>query len=461
MIVPPNASHNAKNQKIVIIGAGLAGLTAAYRLQMKGHDVCIYEARNRVGGKIHSVLVQNLENAFSIGELGGQNITDGGEAKNIRALIQELGLTVVEDTLEFSRAFFSDENIYDIEALLAQENFNPSTVKESLLKFAKESNSMQDVLDKIFEQKPILKRIFSCQLAGYEGSPARLLSTYYHLETLEYGLLGGLSEAHKATGSKPTIDLATIKGGNALLPLKIANILKGKIHLQKVLKTVKRSFDNKIELLFGDGETTVCDKLILAIPSSVFKDIVFENVIPEKQLALIKSVQYGTNAKILTPMQYEKTRYTSFGTDEMSGFSLGDKKILTLYFLGDTSADLLNHLQESYQAAMIASNAVFKGSKFTQSAPVIAEDMQFARYTCPVAKSWVQDPYAQGSYSNVSIALKKLFFEKTPYKNIQVKTLFKPIDDTLFFIGEHTSLLKEIGTMEAAVESGERIAELF
>ncbi|HEV2524614.1 MAG TPA: FAD-dependent oxidoreductase, partial [Gammaproteobacteria bacterium] len=420
-----------------------------------------YEAKNRVGGKVHSVLVQNLENTFSIGELGGQNITDGGEAKNIRALIHELDLTVVEDTLEFSRAFFTDEKIYDIEALLAQENFNPSTMKEALLKFAKESDSMQDVLDKLFEQKPILKRIFSCQLAGYEGSPARLLSTYYHLETLEYGLLGGLSETHQATGSKPTIHLASIPGGNALLPLKMASIMKEKIYLQKVLKKVKRSYDNKIELLFGDGETTVCDKLILAIPCSVFKDIVFENVIPEKQLALMKSVQYGINAKILTPMHYKKTRYTSFGSDTVSGFSLGDKKILTLYFLGETSVDILDHLQESYQAAMVACNAVFQGSQFTHSPPIIAEDMQFTRYTCPVAKSWVQDPYAQGAYSNVSIALKELFFEKMPYKNIQVKTLFKPIDDALFFIGEHTTLIKEIGTMEAAVESGERITELF
>ncbi|HEV2523917.1 MAG TPA: NAD(P)-binding protein, partial [Gammaproteobacteria bacterium] len=40
MTVQPNASHNARNQKIVIIGAGLAGLTAAYRLQAKGYDVC-------------------------------------------------------------------------------------------------------------------------------------------------------------------------------------------------------------------------------------------------------------------------------------------------------------------------------------------------------------------------------------------------------------------------------------
>jgi monoamine oxidase len=43
----------------------------------------------------------------------------------------------------------------------------------------------------------------------------------------------------------------------------------------------------------------------------------------------------------------------------------------------------------------------------------------------------------------------------------KVKVLFEPVDDKIFFIAEHATILDEIGTMEAAVESGERIAELF
>ena len=39
--------------------------------------------------------------------------------------------------------------------------------------------------------------------------------------------------------------------------------------------------------------------------------------------------------------------------------------------------------------------------------------------------------------------------------------MFEPIDDQIFFIGEHTSIIYEIGTMEAAIESAERTAKLF
>src|SRR5690348_15341079 len=79
------------NQKVVVVGGGLAGLAAAYRLQQKGFDVDLYEARGRVGGRIFTVNIDG-----KIGELGGQNISDGGDAENILGLIRELGLKVKE-----------------------------------------------------------------------------------------------------------------------------------------------------------------------------------------------------------------------------------------------------------------------------------------------------------------------------------------------------------------------------
>ena len=76
-----------KCQKVAVIGAGLAGLTTAYRLQKEGMDVDLYEARNRVGGRILTV---NINGIFA--ELGAQNITDGGKAININRLIAEFKL---------------------------------------------------------------------------------------------------------------------------------------------------------------------------------------------------------------------------------------------------------------------------------------------------------------------------------------------------------------------------------
>ncbi|MBL3688040.1 FAD-dependent oxidoreductase [Leucobacter zeae] len=70
---------------VVIIGAGVAGLTAAHRLRQAGREVVVLEARDRVGGRVKS----DLSNGFLI-EVGGQWVAPDQE--RLIALIEELGL---------------------------------------------------------------------------------------------------------------------------------------------------------------------------------------------------------------------------------------------------------------------------------------------------------------------------------------------------------------------------------
>src|SRR5213082_2900714 len=64
-------------KKIIIIGAGMAGLSAGYELTQLGHDVTILEARSRPGGRVHT-----LREPFSDGlyaEAGAARIPDNHE----------------------------------------------------------------------------------------------------------------------------------------------------------------------------------------------------------------------------------------------------------------------------------------------------------------------------------------------------------------------------------------------
>ena len=73
--------------KIVIIGAGFSGLSAAYRLHSEGAEVLVLEARDRVGGRVFS---KTLSNGAVI-EMGGEWIDESNSLYH--TLIDELGLT--------------------------------------------------------------------------------------------------------------------------------------------------------------------------------------------------------------------------------------------------------------------------------------------------------------------------------------------------------------------------------
>jgi oxygen-dependent protoporphyrinogen oxidase len=83
-------------KRVVVVGAGIAGLTAAHDLRAAGHDVLVLESASRVGGKLHRV------------EVGGVTVDVGAEAMLNRrpegvALARSLGLPVEHPTRASSR----------------------------------------------------------------------------------------------------------------------------------------------------------------------------------------------------------------------------------------------------------------------------------------------------------------------------------------------------------------------
>ena len=62
------------SKKVVIIGAGLAGLSAAYELLQAGHDVTVLEARTRPGGRVYTIRGQFADGLYA--EAGATNVFD-------------------------------------------------------------------------------------------------------------------------------------------------------------------------------------------------------------------------------------------------------------------------------------------------------------------------------------------------------------------------------------------------
>jgi len=316
---------------------------------------------------------------------------------------------------------------------------------------------MKEVFDHLFEKDDVHYRIFSTRLAGWEDASIEKLSPLC-TETLRHMLLGGVSKTLKEN----RITLACIKGGNSLLPEKLASPLQGNIHLNMPLSAVKKE-GNDFVLTFQNGERVRAEILVLAMPCSVYEDIAFDpKVIPNEKLESIQKIQYGTNAKILVPVnKKDLPRPPSCINARGAGFLDSTQSFITVYYTKDAGLFSPDTIEKTYCQEKPMIEEGFKELSPSQKTPVFAQDEAWVSYDGPVGYSWPNDPFVKGSYTYFAAGQEELFTEMEEIDGEKVKTLFTPIGE-LYFVGEHaTILLDAVGTMEAACESGERTVRMI
>lgn len=442
--------------RIAVIGGGLSGLTTAYRLYQKGYNVHVYEARNRVGGRIFSVLLNE-----HIAELGGQNIFDGGEAEHMLALINELGLETEMKRTILQLNYYENGEITNLKEIARSYHFHPEKLKIELNSAAENAQNMRDVLDLLFADHPMMHNACSTMLAGYEGASPEKLSTKY-IVTLYHLLLGGLSSAHQNQESRETVYLnqLVVKGGNSRLAERLAELLSGHIALNHALQSIVLNSDASYQLNFNNGQSLTADVLILTLPCPVYQEVeIDEQIIPLQRQLNIQRLQYGTTAKILIPISPNQAKDGAYTNGRVVTFMNRDNNVLNAYYIKDYGYFSETSIDDLFAKDLPLFRACYGISPLSR--PVIAIDQQFSCYRDPVGHSWLADPYAKGSYSCIGAGQEHLFTDITEFAEEKVKSLFAPIRNTLFFAGEHTSILLDvIGTMESAVESGERTARM-
>lgn len=444
-----------KSPKVVVIGGGIAGLTAAYRLQKNGMDVDIYEAKGRVGGRIFTTKING-----HTAELGGQNIGDGGEAVHLNRLIDEFGLELLSSRVYLNHFYFTGQDLIPIKELLKEKRIDPKTIKNKIDSLVRTSSNMKEILEKIVDSEDLLYKILAVRMAAYEGGPIESLSPMY-AKTLFHMMLGGICSAHQESPKDYSyVDRISIKGGNSVLCEKIRESLEGKVHLNMPLIKVTKEQDSSFMLTFQNGKKLQADILVLAIPCTVYESITFgANVIPLQKLDAIRKVQYGKNAKIMVPFEKSLSKTSGLVNDKIVVLFDTMEQLLTVYYTGETSLFSPDTITNAYVEARSMIEMGFGGDCPSFSFPEYAKDGIEASYDRPVGYSWPNDPYARGSYSYIASGQEDILTSTELQRGETFKTLFAPIENTLYFAGEHASILFEAsGTMEAACESGERVA---
>lgn len=87
---------SSKTYDIIVVGAGLSGLQAAYDVQQAGLSCIVLEARNRVGGKTWSVPLANGKGSVDIGAAW----TNDTNQSHIYALTQKFGIELLQQNTD-------------------------------------------------------------------------------------------------------------------------------------------------------------------------------------------------------------------------------------------------------------------------------------------------------------------------------------------------------------------------
>jgi monoamine oxidase len=447
--------------RIVVVGGGLAGLTAAYRLKQAGYAAQVYEASDRTGGRCWSI--RGVFADGQIAEHGGELIDTGHQA--MRQLVQELGLITddllagepngTEDFYLFDgRPYSFDQATNDLKGIWQQIHSDVSAASYPTL--YTQSTQRGRELDAM----SIADWINAYVPGGITSNLGQLLDIAYNIE---YGaetsdqsslnmlyLLGYAGPGNLRIFGKSN-EKYHVRGGNDQVPALLTQALAGQISLGSELVAIKRNADATYTLTFKQGGKTksvVADHVVLALPFSMMRasvDWSQAGFAPVKARA-IRELGMGTNSKL--HVQFTDRHWYGLGNNgntyadtgyqntwEVTRSQPGRSGILVDYTGGDIGASFGTGTPANRAAQFLKQiEPVLPGitAKFNGRATV---------------DFWTAYPWTKGSYSYWKVGQYQAFAGAERERS-----------GNCHFAGEHTSIDFQ-GYLNGAVDSGENAAD--
>jgi monoamine oxidase len=416
-----------KDPQIIIIGAGAAGLMAARELSQKGKKVLILEARQRTGGRIHSL----EENNFGYSpETGAEFIH--GDLPFTKALIKESGLTLLPSEGEF---WNSREG-----QLIQNHEFIPdwNLLMKKLMQL-KEDMTIAQFLEINFpiEKNQEMHNAIKGFVEGYDAADPQRAST--------------LALRDEWTSENEAQQYRIKEGYSALIKFLETNCRskRTEIIFNANVKSIHWS-DEQAIIECSDGKTYEAPKAILTVPLPMLNKINYAPAIPEK-LKAASEIGFGKVIKFL--FRFKNRFWINIDGKNLSkaGFIFSKETIptwwtqypephpvLTGWLAGPKAEQFINSSQEElFEMGLSSLAGIFKTEK-----EILKKELLNFNIV-----NWGADPFSLGAYAYA-----------TPETTKARKELLKSVSGILYFSGEALYEGKEMGTVEAALASGFRTA---
>jgi monoamine oxidase len=419
-------------QQIIVIGAGIAGITAAKKLQAQGYRVIILEGRDRIGGRIWT------DNSLGVPlDLGAAWIhtVDGNP---ITPLVQQFGIQTVISDLKSQWSYKGvNQLLSDDDEMVINKAFQLFMDRVNKLKNeapSLEQITLADIAAQIIESEEIT----GITLKGFRAILSSAIESDVGDNLANLGLKG-FDEDSKFDGE----DVVFPKGYTQLVQALSTDLdIRTKHLVQKI------AYDDNGVQVTTDREVFVGSRVIVTVPLGVLKrgSIKFSPELPETKLAAIEQLGMGALNKLV--LKFPKQFWSS--EPHALAYINGNSPDRYIEFY-----NWQKYIQQPILVALVSGNfsrslSQMSKSEVTQNMMSELQAMFGKDIPLPSATlltQWHNDPFAYGSYSTFSVN-----------GNIQdCDRLAEPIGDRLFFAGEAT-YGKYIGTVHGALLSGEREA---